>query len=413
MREFLLELVNNNYSQETVENYERDLNFFRSFLWSDTDIKGEFTKLDKLAVSRYKGFLKQGQHLDTWLELRKLISLKEVESFAPSQSEKNGGDGNGTEEDSAGKKDLDADLPINTGDRAKSSHKASKIDYSNKGGLSARSINRMLSSLRGYFKFLIDIDQDVPIPPDAIKLLKTEKKESQVAEFPELVSLIESPTEFESAPIIKLRNRAMLELLFSTGMRISELVNLNREQLQIYSQTGDDGIAGKMYVKGKGKKSRFIYLTERCKLWLDGYLQTRSDDYPAMFIPYRGGRAGTKDPAAVRISVNYIQDRIITYRRKLGIIVPTSAHSLRHGFATYLAEGGASPTAIQRLLGHESLQTTTRYVHTSDKVAEKAHRQFHPLQESSDQLPGSIESQGAQDGKLPNNQLGGQMEPTN
>ena len=74
-----------------------------------------------------------------------------------------------------------------------------------------------------------------------------------------------------------------------------------------------------------------------------------------------------------------IQERIAFYRKKLGIIVPTSAHSLRHGFATYLAEEGANPAAIQILLGHESLQTTNKYVHGSDKYAEETHRKFHPL----------------------------------
>ena len=80
-----------------------------------------------------------------------------------------------------------------------------------------------------------------------------------------------------------------------------------------------------------------------------------------------------------RLSTNYIQMKIKQYRERLGINVPTSAHSLRHGFATYLAEQGANPAAIQVLLGHESLQTTTRYVHASDTYAEKTHKQFHPL----------------------------------
>ena len=130
---------------------------------------------------------------------------------------------------------------------------------------------------------------------------------------------------------------------------------------------------------GKGKKHRFVYLTERCKQHLIDYLKMREDVYPALFIPERGTRAATKNPATVRLSVRYIQSKIIEYRRLLGIIVPTSAHSLRHGFATYLAEQGASPAAIQHLLGHESLSTTTRYVHASDKFAEDTHRKYHPL----------------------------------
>ena len=99
-------------------------------------------------------------------------------------------------------------------------------------------------------------------------------------------------------------------------------------------------------------------------------------DSPALFIPFSGVRA--KKPNS-RLSTNYFQERIAIYRRKLGIQIPTSAHSLRHGFATYLAEQGASPVALQVLLGHESLNTTTRYVHASEKFAEETVKKNHPL----------------------------------
>lgn len=362
-KEFLLELVNNNYSQETVDNYARDLGFLESFLYKEGL---EFNQLDKLAVSRYKGFLREGEHLKAYLQLRHdEMTAKEAQNLQEL------GLSNGK-------------TPGAQPDSQESSLKAPKTNFTHKGGLSSRSVNRMLSSIRRYLKFLVDIDQPVPVPADAIKMLKTERKESQVAEVEDLIALIEAPESLETKPLVQARNRAMLELLFSSGMRISELVNLNREQLNIYGEKelaahAGTFIAGKLYVKGKGKKSRFVYLTERAKHWLGRYLELRHDEYPALFIPYRGGRAGTKDPLSVRISINYLQERIIYYRRHLGIIVPTSAHSLRHGFATYLAEKGASPAAIQRLLGHESLQTTTRYVHTSDKFAEETHKQYHPL----------------------------------
>ena len=95
-----------------------------------------------------------------------------------------------------------------------------------------------------------------------------------------------------------------------------------------------------------------------------------------MFISLRGANAGKNTN---RVSPNYLQMKIKEYKEKLRIIVPTSAHSLRHGFATYLAESGANPAAIQILLGHESLDTTTRYVHASDKFAEETHHKFHPV----------------------------------
>ena len=302
--DFLLHIRTNNYSDETLYNYERDLKVFEDFL--SNDVKTTFPKMNRRTIELYKAYL-------------------------ASRDRKT----------------------------ALGAHNTSK--------LSAGSINRALSSLRRYLKYLIDMEYEVPVPPEAIKLIKMPHKHPRVAELDSLVHLIESPTEIEKIKEIALRNRAMLETLFSTGMRISELVSLNRDQIDK---------SGRIFIRGKGKKERFVYLTERAKEHINNYLLVRNDDNPALFIPYRGRNVGT---SKMRISPNYLQMKIKKYREQLGINVPTSPHSFRHGFATYLAESGANPAAIQILLGHESLQTTTRYVHASDRYAEKTHKQFHPL----------------------------------
>jgi site-specific recombinase XerD len=301
--DFLLNLQANKYSPETVYNYERDLNVFSNFL-DESNI--EFDKVDKRAITYYKAYLGSRD--------RKTSSL------------------------GRGDKQLDS-----------------------------RSINRMLSALRAYLRYLIDIDYPCPLPPEAVKLTKAGRKHPQVAELEDLIRLIEAPSSLESNVKTALRNRAMLEMLFATGMRISELCNLNRSQI-------DD--TGRIFITGKGRKQRFVYLTPRAKQHLDAHLVTRQDNCPALFIPYAGRNVSK---SRKRISTNYLQDRIKRYREKLKINVPTSAHSLRHGFATYLAEEGANPAALQILLGHESLDTTTRYVHASDKYAEETHRKYHPL----------------------------------
>ena len=307
--DFLLSLKTNNYSPETVYNYERDLAVFDQYL---TESGTPFEEADKTTIARYKAYL-------TSRDRKTAIRLKEQEKM-----------------------------------------------------LISRSINRMLSSLRSYLRFLIDMDKPTPIPPEVVKLIKTERKHPQVAELADLVRLIEAPSSLESDRLVALRNRAMLEVLFSTGMRISELCNLNRNQI-------DD--SGKIFIMGKGKKQRFVYLTDRAIEHLSRYLTSRRDVNPALFIPYSGRNVKN---AKRRISTNYFQEKIKKYREKLKINVPTSAHSLRHGFATYLAEEGASPAAIQILLGHESLDTTTRYVHASDRFAQETHSKFHPLAESDD-----------------------------
>lgn len=305
--DFLLFLKSNRYSAETVYNYERDLLTFDRFL---SDARIRFESVDKKTIEYYKAYLSSRDRVTA------------------------------------------ADAIKNTEE------------------LSGTSINRMLSAVRRYLTFLIDMDYQTPIPPDVVKLVKTTRKHPKVAELSELIRFIQAPSRLEKDPRVALRNRAMLELLFATGMRISELVGLTREQI-------DD--SGKIFILGKGKKERFVYLTKRATVHLNTYLRIRSDRLPALFIPYRGrGRASVKQ----RISTNYFQERLKRYRQELRINVPLSAHALRHGFATYLAENGANPAAIQVLLGHESLDTTTRYVHASDRYAEETHHKFHPLKEA-------------------------------
>ena len=301
--DFLLNLEANHYSPETVYNYERDLKTFADFV-AESDI--EFSQIDKRTILHYKAYLVSQD--------RKTAQAKE-------------------------------------GDRR----------------LSSRSINRLLSSLRTYLRYLVDMDYFCPIPPQAVKLAKTERKHPQVAELEDLIRLIEAPSMLERNPRVASRNRAMLEVLFATGMRISELLGLNRDQIDA---------RGRIFITGKGRKQRFVYLTPRARRHLEQYLGSREDKSPALFIPY-SGRNVTR--VKRRLSANYLQEKIKRYRERLGINVPTSAHSLRHGFATYLAEKGANPAAIQILLGHESLATTTRYVHASDRYAEETHHRFHPL----------------------------------
>lgn len=305
--EFLLHITSNNFSQETLYNYERDISLFERFLAEDAHIVS-FQEITKRTIELYKAYL-------------------------ISQDRK-----------TPGGKSVTAQL-------------------------SPGSINRTLSSLRSYLKYCIDMDYHVPIAPEAIKLIRKINAHSRVADLEELTRLIEAPNHFEKIKKIRLRNRAMLETLFATGMRISELLSLNKDQVDK---------RGRIFIRGKGKKERFVYLTPRALGHINEYLLVRNDAHPALFLPYRGRNVAT---AKARISPNYLQMKIKQYRELLNITIPTSAHSLRHGFATYLAEQGANPAAIQVLLGHESLHTTTRYVHASDKYAEKTHRKFHPLKE--------------------------------
>lgn len=303
--DFILNLKANNFSEETAYNYERDLKTFERFL--NDDIKKEFSKIDKTDLLRFKAYM---------------ASSDRKTAITAGRSDKR---------------------------------------------LSSYSINRVLSALRSYLKFMEDMDHKPPVSPAAVKLIKNIKKHAQVPEFTELIKIIEAPMKFEEDEQIALRNRAMLETLFATGMRISELLSLKVKQID---QTG------RIYVLGKGKKQRFVYLTPRALSHLKNFMAKRNSTSDMLFVPYRGRNNQEKNK---KISTNYLQFKIKKYRELLDINLPISAHTLRHGFATYLAENGANPAAIQILLGHESLDTTTRYVHASDKFAEKTHHDFHPL----------------------------------
>jgi len=305
LEDFLLHIQANNYSKETLYNYERDLETFERFLSQEMD-NIPFSDITKRTIEQFKAYL----HSRDRKTAKGAVAQKELKSG---------------------------------------------------------SINRTLTSLRRFLSYLIDMDTVTPIAPESIKLLRMGKNHPQVSELEELKRLIEAPMKFEENKMVALRNRAALEMLFASGMRISELISIKRTQIDK---------TGRIFILGKGKKQRFVYLTERAKGHIDNYIKERVDDSPFLFIPKRGSNARDKSK---HISPNYLQMKIKKYRELLGINVPTSAHSLRHGFATYLAEQGANPAAIQILLGHESLETTTRYVHASDKYAETTHKKYHPL----------------------------------
>lgn len=426
--DFLVNLQNNNYSTQTILNYARDLCIFAVFLhFRNTP----FMKVTKKDISAYKGYLIAGQHLKDLDKIREeytknidISSLNKDKALGGSQRPVNDLTGVNTPRFEDGfLSDIYRKVYGSLGITSRPRNTAKKNS-----GLDPNSINRMLSALRSFLKFRIEWDLDIPMPPDAIGMMKAEKRVKKVASKDELIKLIECPMEFEKDEKVALRNRCMLEMLFATGMRISELMSLDLK---------DINAEGKLYILGKGKKERTVFMTPRSLLWLNNYLKIRlrfantgeekkketesftteretsggveesekpSDltlemfddslkyirvvekyresgylekfESPALFIPFSGGRDGKHSE---RLSTNYFQEKIAQYRRKLGIQIPTSAHSLRHGFATYLAEEGASPVALQVLLGHSSLNTTTKYVHASEKFAEETVKEHHPL----------------------------------
>lgn len=344
-QDFLNYLLSNNYSDKTLFSYGRDLSAFESYLNLN---QIQFSDISRQTVDNFKSVLRTSEHHKLFLD--------------------------------AGLQRNRAEVPQDVSEQ--NSRTVRRLTKTNSvSGLASKSINRMLSSLRKYLRYLIINDFDCPIPPDKVEFLRKEKKNIILAEYDELVKLIECPDTYEKKDFVKFRNRAFLELLFSTGMRISEACNMDIEQIAYYDEASNGFIIkDKAYVIGKGRKQRFVYITPRCQLFLRRYLDYRKKDpYPALFLPLSGTRINNSDTSVVRVSNFYFQRKILRYRKLLGITVKTTAHSFRHGFATFMAEKGANVVALQTLLGHESLSTTTKYLHTSEKLAEETHKDYHPL----------------------------------
>lgn len=225
--------------------------------------------------------------------------------------------------------------------------------------------NYYLISLRSLLNFFADRDI-VSLPAEKIKLAKG-KDERQVRFL-----TIEQLEKLFSAPDISksqgLRDRAILEVLFSTGMRIAELVALNREQIKI--RLGMKEL--ELGIIGKGGRTRTVYFSERALYWLNKYLETRSDKEKALFINYR-----RKKNTPSRLTARSIEKITKKYTILSGLPLTTTPHVMRHSFATDLLTQGVDLRTIQEFLGHKSITATQIYTHVTSKKLREIHRKFH------------------------------------
>jgi site-specific recombinase XerD len=230
-------------------------------------------------------------------------------------------------------------------------------------------INYKLIGLLVYLRYLIDIGYPCPLAPEAVKSLKAPSQRPQVPEFQDLVRLIEAPVP--ESNIMELRDKAILETLFGTGLKVSELVGLSREQVDLARK--------RLGLKGKVGKIRIVFLSDTAAHWIGRYLQSRHDHFEPLFIRYSGKVDSRIRGEGMRLTQRSVQNIVTKYAKRCSLPITVTPETLRHCFAIYVAEEGANPDALQILLGHESLDTTTRYVHASDKYAEETHRKYHPL----------------------------------
>ena len=220
-----------------------------------------------------------------------------------------------------------------------------------------------LRALLGYFTAK-DI---VSLPADKIKLPKDAKKEKAIKflNLEQIEKLLSAP---DVKNVIGLRDRAILETLFSTGLRIAELTALNKEQFANIKNKKDLEIG----IIGKGNRPRTIYFSERALFWIKKYLETRKDKEKALFIHYKA-----RKDADTRLTARSIERIVKKYAVLAGVPVFTTPHTLRHSFATDLLEKGVDLRTIQEFLGHRNIVTTQIYTHVTNKRLRDIHRKFH------------------------------------
>lgn len=230
--------------------------------------------------------------------------------------------------------------------------------------------NYHVIALRAFLKYLAKKDIKT-VAAEKLELGKQEQREVTFLEPAELERFLATPKDGD---IVSLRDRAILETLFSTGLRVAELCSLNRDEIDLSR--------GEFTVRGKGSKLRVVFLSDTAKDVLKFYLEKRSDADPALFIRVPKNEKFEKFEN-LRLTPRSVQRIVKKYAIAAGIVgKKVSPHSLRHSFATDLLRNGADIRSVQSLLGHSSVTTTQIYTHITDKQLREVHEKFHAKNKS-------------------------------
>ncbi len=250
--------------------------------------------------------------------------------------------------------------------------------------------NYHLIALRTFLKYLAKRDIET-LPAEKIELMKMPDREVSFLDGSDLSRILEAPlknintkkleregSKISAGPtlLIAYRDKAILELLFSTGLRVSELIKLKKDDVNLKRD--------EFTVVGKGRKARVVFLSEQAKYWLKKYLDLRHDIHPYLFISHD---KRTKKMEVIKNTSKGIPDEPLTTRsvqrivqkhaREAGITKSVTPHTLRHSYATDLLQNGADIRSVQSMLGHASITTTQIYTHITDRELLNIHKKFH------------------------------------
>lgn len=239
--------------------------------------------------------------------------------------------------------------------------------YKNDNGneLSLITQNYHLIALRNFLKYCAKRDI-ATLAAEKIELPRTKRRQVSFLTTDETERLIGMVDTNSKAGI---RDRAILELLFSSGLRVSELTNLNRDHINLER--------GEFMVRGKGQKDRPVFVSPEATEWLSLYLKTRADSASPLFIRYSGCKTGDEHGESFRLTPRSVQRIVQSYAQLAGITKHVSPHTLRHSFATDLLMNGADLRSVQSMLGHSNIATTQVYTHVTDQHLKEVHTKFH------------------------------------
>ena len=232
--------------------------------------------------------------------------------------------------------------------------------------LKKKTQNYYLIALRGFLKYFNVREYEV-ISPEKIELAKVPDREIDLISTVELQRLREKP---DLTTLKGLRDKAIIELFFSTGLRVSELTSLPRDL---------DLSEGSFPIRGKGEKMRIVFVSDEAKETVDAYLHARKDMDDALFVRVanKSGENSLAKQTSLRLTPRSIERMVRQYAIEAGISKKVTPHVLRHSFATNLLENGADLRSVQALLGHANITTTQVYTHVSDKHLKEIHKKFH------------------------------------
>jgi len=230
--------------------------------------------------------------------------------------------------------------------------------------------NYHLIALRSFLKYAAKRNIET-MTSDKIELARVKRPQIGFLDTDEVGRLFDV---IDTGNPVGLRDRAMLELLFSSGLRVSELVNLDRNHINLDR--------GEFQVRGKGQKDRPVFISPEAAESIDLYIKSRNDNYKPLFIHYSGTKSDLDDGGYTRLTARSVQRLVKRYAGLAGITKAVTPHTLRHSFATDLLINGADVRSVQGLLGHSNISTTQIYTHITDPQLRKVHKQFHNKKKS-------------------------------